>query len=87
LKNVDCIYISGVLKHIGAGANLAFAVIPPSLSNIRPLLTGWLADVSVLSAGSEGVSAFDKVGYTPNLNLMGSTPSFTTSIILFNNVI
>jgi hypothetical protein len=39
LKNVDCIYLSGILKNIGAGENLAFAVIPPSLSNIRQLLT------------------------------------------------
>jgi len=52
LNNVDCIYISGVLKHVGAGANLAFAVVPECYySKLRPVLTGWLADVSVLSNG------------------------------------
>ncbi len=86
LNNVDCIYISGVLKHVGAGANLAFAVVPDCYySKLQPVLTGWLADVSVLSNG-KGVSMGDNVGYSDGLRLMGSTPSFHSSIALFNHV-
>ncbi len=86
LNNVDCIYISGVLKHVGAGANLAFAVVPECYySKLRPVLTGWLADVSVLSNG-KGVSMGDEVGYSDGLRLMGSTPSFHSSMALFNHV-
>ena len=86
LDNVDCIYISGVLKHVGAGANLAFAVVPDCYYNkLQPVLTGWLADVSVLSNG-KGVSMGDNVGYSDGLRLMGSTPSFHSSMVLFNHV-
>ena len=50
-SGVEMIYLSGMLKHVGASANCAFMVIPPSLqgsASMRPLLTGWLADPSVL---------------------------------------
>jgi len=85
LTGVDAIYISGVLKHTGSGANLAFAVIPPTVRSLRPLLTGWLADVSVLGPGS-GISMGSSVGYSDGLSLMGSTPSFHLAVELFNRV-
>lgn len=87
LSGVDAVYVSGVLKHVGAGANLAFAVLPPSCSDqLRPVLTGWLADLAVLSPTSDGVKLGTKVGYTPGFSLMGSTPSFHSSVLLFNQV-
>lgn len=85
LTKVDVIYISGVLKHVGSGANLAFAVIPPTCPPMRPLLTGWLADISVLGPGS-GISIGSGVGYSDGLSLMGSTPSFQFAVELFNRV-
>jgi len=48
--------------------------------------TGWLADPSVLSAGSAGVKVGSEVGYCPGLSLMGSTPSFFPSMVTFNHV-
>jgi hypothetical protein len=35
LNGVDAIYVAGGLKHVGAGANLAFAVIPASVGTLR----------------------------------------------------
>lgn len=86
LVGVDAIYLGGVLKHVGGGANLCFAVVPPCYKNLRPLFTGWLADVSVLGPGSHGVSIGSDVGYTPGLALMGSTPAFHSPILVFNHV-
>lgn len=35
LRDADAVYVAGGLKHVGAGANLAFAVIPASVGNLR----------------------------------------------------
>ena len=45
---------SGFLKHVGAGANCAFMLTPKG-TKLEPLMTGWLADPSVLQPGSTGV--------------------------------
>ena len=87
LTGVDAIYLGGILKHVGAGANLCFAVVPASYAELRPLLTGWLADVSVLSPSSHGIVVGSQVGYTPGLALMGSTPSFHQPMLVFNHVL
>jgi len=87
LTGVDAIYLGGILKHVGAGANLCFAVVPACYAALRPLLTGWLADVSVLSPSSHGIVVGSEVGYTPGLTLMGSTPSFHQPMLVFNHVL
>jgi hypothetical protein len=89
---VEMIYVSGLLKHVGSGANCAFMVLPPALAPLRPLLTGWLADPSVLSAESAGIKMGSEVGYMDRmgpdmgLSLMGSTPAFAPSLLIFNEV-
>lgn len=83
-RDLNCIFLASALKHIGAGPNLAIALLPPKYSNLRPLLTGWLADVSVLGSTNAGIRMGSSVGYTPGLTLMGSTPSFLSSLVLFN---
>lgn len=87
LQGVNAIYLGGILKHIGAGANLCFAAVPPFYASLRPLFTGWLADVSVLAPSSSGIVVGSDVGYTPGLNLMGSTPSFHQPMLVFNHVL
>ncbi len=63
LHGLDCIWIAGTMKHIGAGPNLAFAVYPEKyVARMRPVNTGWLADASILGAGSGGIS----IGYGIN---------------------
>jgi selenocysteine lyase/cysteine desulfurase len=53
----DCCYVAGMLKHAGCGANCAFMTLPAQLAaSVRPVLTGWLADPSVLSPSSPGIS-------------------------------
>jgi len=86
LVGVDAIYLGGILKHVGGSANLCFAVVPPCYSGLRPMITGWLADVSVLGPGSPGVNIGSEVGYTPGLSLMGSTPAFHAPMLVFNHV-
>ena len=54
LSEASCCYLGGLLKHAGCGANAAFVVTPPGL-DLRPVLTGWLADPSVLAPGSAGI--------------------------------
>ena len=53
-----CFYLSGFLKHAASGANCCFMTVPPSVT-LQPQLTGWLADLSVLSPGtySKGVTS------------------------------
>lgn len=50
----------GLLKHVGCGANAAFMSLPAQL-RLRPVVTGWLADDSVLAPGSRGLRWHDKV--------------------------
>ena len=57
-----------MLKHVGSGANCAFMVCPARLP-LRPMLTGWLADPSVLAPESEGLCYGSEVGYCPGLSL------------------
>ena len=47
----------------GCGANCAFMTLPTQLAaTVRPVLTGWLADPSVLSPSSTGISFGSEVG-------------------------
>lgn len=86
-SGAEMIYVSGLLKHVGSGANCAFMVLPPRIAtSIRPLLTGWLADPSVLAAQSSGIRLGSEVGYMPGLSLMGSTPAFAPCLLAFNEV-
>lgn len=56
----------------GCGANCAFMTLPTQLAAaVRPVLTGWLADLSVLSPSSTGISFGSEVG-------RGSCPVETT---------
>ena len=57
----DCCYVAGLLKHAGCGANCAFLTLPARLA-ARPVLTGWLADPSVLAPGSSGIQIGSGVG-------------------------
>jgi hypothetical protein len=56
----SCCYVGGLLKHAGCGANCAFLVTPPHLAP-RPVITGWLADPSVLASGSSGIQVGSEV--------------------------
>jgi hypothetical protein len=48
------------MKHAACGANAAFMLVPKKQQDkIRPLFTGWLADMSVLSPLSPGVCLED----------------------------
>jgi hypothetical protein len=50
-------YTSTLMKHAGCGANAALMLVPKAQhSKIRPLWTGWMADLSVLGPLSTGVS-------------------------------
>ena len=57
----DCCYVAGLLKHAGCGANCAFMTLPTRLA-ARPVLTGWLADPSVLAPDSDGIYIGSEVG-------------------------
>ena len=123
----DCCYVAGLLKHAGCGANCAFMTLPARLA-ARPVLTGWLADPSVLAPGSSGIhigSEVDgsgvlqwcgagsrtqqqssatalcarltgcprpalrsllQVGYSAELALQGSTPSYLLPLLTFNHL-
>ncbi len=81
------LYVSGTLKHVAAGANCAFLVVPPGTGELRPLLTGWLADPTVLAAESEGIKLGSEVGYLQGYSCMGGTPAFAPSLLIFNEVI
>ena len=84
---VDVVYVAGMLKHVGAGANSAFAVLPRRVaSRLRPLVTGWLADPSVLAPGSTGIHLGSAVGYSDGLALAGATPSYVLPLLTFNAV-
>jgi selenocysteine lyase/cysteine desulfurase len=87
LAGVDAVYVAGMLKHMSSSDNMAFAVLPTSVhSTCRPMLTGWLADLSVLGGTSPGISMGSAVNFTPGYQLMGSTPSFHTTLLTFNAV-
>ena len=92
-----CLYIGGLIKHAGAGANCAFITTPSSFPFRRPENTGWLADPSVLGPKSSGItlhnsssttacSTTTRVDYFPGLELFGGTPSLFLPLILFNNI-
>lgn len=87
LKGLDCIYLCGLLKHLGCGANLCLAVVPARVAKLKPFITGWLSDFSVLAPDSEGIKHGSDVGYMPGVTFMGSTPSFNMPVVTFNNVI
>ena len=86
LVDVDCIAVMGILKHMCCGPNLSIGVVPKKYGNLRPLITGWRADPSVLPAVSPGMSIGDPVPFIPGLNMYGSTPAFNYGIITFNHV-
>ena len=80
-------YVSGMLKHVGSGANCAFLVVPEGRTGgLRPLFTGWIADPSVLSPESEGIKIGSGVGYIPGFALQGGTPAFAPSLLIFVEV-
>jgi len=50
-------YVATLMKHAGCGANAALMLVPKEQhAKMRPLWTGWMADLSVLSPLSKGVS-------------------------------
>ena len=75
-----------VLKHMGCGTNLTFACVPKKYLSLRPFVTGWLADFSVLSPTHPGIKLGSSVDYQPGVVMMGSTVAFGTAILTFNNV-
>jgi len=82
---LTCLYLGGFLKHGASGANGAFMVCAQALQ-LRPMLTGWLADLATLPASSAGVSLGSEVGYTPGFSLQGGTPGFAPALLLFVEV-
>lgn len=79
------IYLAGMLKHAACGPNVSFAIVPRSL-NPHPVLTGWLADPTVLGAGAPRVEIGHKVGYLPEMALQGGTPAYVLPLLLFNSL-
>ena len=75
-----------VLKHMGCGTNLAFATVPKKYCSLRPFITGWLADFSVLSPTHTGIKIGSPVEYQPGVVMMGSTVAFCSAVLTFNNV-
>jgi len=86
LAGVDCVSVTGTLKHMCCGPNVCFGVIPKKYGNLRPMITGWRADVSLYSADSPGIAIGDPVHFMPGLNMTGSTPPYNYGIIMFNQV-
>lgn len=83
----DVFYVSGMLKHVGSGANCCFLVVPEcKIGALNPVFTGWIADPSVLAAESKGIQMGSDVGYVPGFSLQGGTPAFAPSLIIFNEV-
>jgi kynureninase len=87
-----CIYVAGLLKHAGCGANAAFATVPAWMTSgsptpkLRPVFTGWLADPSVLASGSDGIAHGSYVGYDPAMTLQGATPAFLLPLLTWNHL-
>ncbi|EFN57798.1 hypothetical protein CHLNCDRAFT_143159 [Chlorella variabilis] len=81
----ECCYVAGMLKHAGCGANCAFMTLPARL-DLKPVLTGWLADPSVLAPGSGGIQIGSEVGFCPDLALQGGTPSYLLPLLTFNHL-
>jgi len=80
-------YVSGMLKHVGSGANCAFLVVPEGRTGeLQPLFTGWIADPSVLSPESMGIKIGSDVGYILGFALQGGTPAFAPSLLIFVEV-
>jgi selenocysteine lyase/cysteine desulfurase/tryptophan 2,3-dioxygenase len=83
----DVFYVSGMLKHVGSGANCCFLIVPQSkIDKLKPVFTGWIADPSVLAAESKGIQMGSDVGYVPGFTLQGGTPAFAPSLMIFNEV-
>ena len=86
-KSADkCCYVGGLIKHAGCGANAAFLTLPKCWHNLRPTLTGWLADPSVLVPGSQGFEPGVPTGYHEGMMLQGGTPSYILPLIVFNRL-
>ncbi|GMH60309.1 hypothetical protein TL16_g03023 [Triparma laevis f. inornata] len=80
-------YVSGMLKHVGSGANCAFLIVPEAkVEMMKPVFTGWIADPSVLAPESKGIKMGSDVGYIPGFSLMGGTPAFMPSLLIFVEV-
>ena len=62
------------------------AILLTSSSQLKPVFTGWIADPSVLSPESKGIKLGSEVGYIPGYSLMGGTPAFMPSLLIFVEV-
>jgi hypothetical protein len=71
---------------MGCGTNLTFATVPKKYCSLRPFVTGWLADFSVLAPTHTGVKIGSPVDYQPGVVMMGSTVAFCSAVLTFNNV-
>jgi len=81
-------YVSTLMKHAASGANGAFMLVPQEQQAlVRPLVTGWLADLSVLAPLSHGVSLSDAapLGFEPGSALAGGTPAYIPALLVFNS--
>lgn len=47
---------------------------------------GWLADPSVLAAGTPGIAPGSPVGYHPDLALQGATPAYLLPLLTFDEL-
>jgi selenocysteine lyase/cysteine desulfurase len=86
LSGLDCVTVCGVLKHMCCGPNLCIGVVPQKYTDLRPFITGWLADPTVLGPQSAGITLGSPVNYLPGSNMFGATPSFNYGILSFNSV-
>lgn len=77
----ECCYVAGMLKHAGCGANCAFMTLPARL-DLKPVLTGWLADPSVLAPGSGGIQIGSEVRRLRRRSLAGSNMFSSTFFLL-----
>ncbi len=65
-------YIAGSYKYVGAGEGCCFMTIPKNC-NLRPLNTGWFAEVSTLENVNDNEVAYPKDG----MRFAGSTLDYT----------
>ena len=79
-----CFFVGGFLKHAGAGANCCFMTVPPG-AKLEPVVTGWLADPSVLGPGP-GVVHGSPVRFCRGRALRGGTEGFFGCLVRFNAV-
>jgi len=81
-------YVSTLMKHAASGANGAVMLVPQEQqARVRPLATGWLADLSVLAPLSRGVSLSDAapLEFEPGSALAGGTPAYIPALLVFNS--